>query len=303
MIRVHNVSKSFGDDPALDGVDLVPQPGVIYGLVGPDGAGKSTLLRIMAGIMRPDQGFVDWQGEDIFKRPWQYKENIAYMPQRFGLYEDLSIEENIFFFGQLFGMRDRAIRQRLDSLYGFSGLGPFRKRLAGKLSGGMKQKLGLCCCLVHDPQLLLLDEPTNGVDPVSRREFWKILYSLLAGGVSMVVSTAYLDEAERCGTVGLMYKGKILREGTPADVRSSTGMNSYTFQAGKKTVDLEKKLRAHAEFASAARTGEVLSLLAKPEKETLLKKIAMTHEATLKRGVPTLEEALVHIIAGEVGEK
>ena len=219
MISASDITKKFKNSTAVDSLSFRVGRGEIFGIVGPDGAGKSTLLRILAAIMKPDMGRVEINGLDIYSHSFAVKENLAYMPQRFGLYEDLTVEENIFFFGRMFGVRGRDIISRLDMLYGFSGLGPFNKRLAGKLSGGMKQKLGLACCLVHAPDLMLLDEPTNGVDPVSRREFWRILYELLGRGVTIVVSTSYLDEAERCNRIGLMYRGSFIRLGEPKEIR------------------------------------------------------------------------------------
>lgn len=223
MIRAVDLYKKFGDTTAVNGLSFSVAKGEIFGIVGPDGAGKSTLLRLLSGILESTSGSIEVMGRDVSADRFSLKENLAYMPQRFGLYEDLTVEENIYFFGRLFGLSRREIGNRMPALYNFSRLGPFSQRLAGKLSGGMKQKLGLACCLVHSPQLILLDEPTNGVDPVSRREFWKILYELLADGVTIVVTTAYLDEAERCNRVALMYNGRFITSGSPAEIKSSVG--------------------------------------------------------------------------------
>jgi ABC-2 type transport system ATP-binding protein len=219
MITAVDVTRTFGDITAVDSLSFTVNKGEIFGIVGPDGSGKSTLLRMISSILVPDGGSIVINGIDVKENPFKIKESLAYMPQRFGLYEDLTVEENIFFFGRLFLLSRREIRKKLDSLYGFSRLGPFRDRLAGKLSGGMKQKLGLVCSLVHTPEVLLLDEPTNGVDPVSRREFWDILYDLLGQGVTIIVTTAYLDEAERSNRVALMYRGKFIRLGKPKSIR------------------------------------------------------------------------------------
>lgn len=224
VITLSHVSKSFGSIRAVDAVSCEISKSQIFGIVGPDGAGKSTLLRIIASVMKPDAGSVSIEGASVFENPGFFKKQIAYMPQRFGLYEDLTVEENIYFFGRIFSVSKRDIALQCPRLYEFSGLGPFKDRFAGKLSGGMKQKLGLACCLVHRPQIVLLDEPTNGVDPVSRREFWKILYELLSTGVTIIVSTAYLDEAERCNTVALMDRGSFFASGLPRDIK---GMVSY----------------------------------------------------------------------------
>jgi len=223
VIQVSGLTKKFGNITAVDDLSFEVKKGEIFGIVGPDGAGKSTLLRMMSGILLPNSGAVEIDGVNIQKNLYRLKENLAYMPQRFGLYEDLTVEENIIFFGSLFGVSQKGIKERIPALYEFSRLEPFKDRLAGKLSGGMKQKLGLACSLIHKPGLILLDEPTNGVDPVSRREFWKILYTLLGDGVTIVVSTAYLDEAERCNRVAMMSNGKFLRNGKPSDIKKSMG--------------------------------------------------------------------------------
>ncbi len=223
MIKVKNLTKKFGDINAVDNLSFDIMKGEIFGIVGPDGAGKSTLLRMMSGILLPESGTVEINGMNMQDNLFRIKESLAYMPQRFGLYEDLTVEENIIFFGRLFGVSRRDISKRIPALYEFSRLEPFKMRLAGKLSGGMKQKLGLACSLVHSPGIILLDEPTNGVDPVSRREFWKILYTLLGDGVTIVVSTAYLDEAERCNRVAMMNRGKFMRNSTPAEIKRSIG--------------------------------------------------------------------------------
>ncbi len=219
MITAVDLTRTFGDITAVDSLNFTVNRGEIFGIVGPDGSGKSTLLRMVSSILVPDGGSITINGISVKENPFRIKESLAYMPQRFGLYEDLTVEENIFFFGKLFLLSHREIRKKLESLYGFSRLGPFRDRLAGKLSGGMKQKLGLVCSLVHTPEVLLLDEPTNGVDPVSRREFWDILYELLGQGVTIMVTTAYLDEAERSNRVALMYRGQFIRLGKPKSIR------------------------------------------------------------------------------------
>ncbi len=219
MITAVDLTRTFGEIAAVDSLNFTVNKGEIFGIVGPDGSGKSTLLRMISSILAPDRGKITINGINVQENPFRVKESLAYMPQRFGLYEDLTVEENIFFFGRLFLISRREIKKKLDSLYGFSRLGPFKDRLAGKLSGGMKQKLGLVCSLVHTPEVLLLDEPTNGVDPVSRREFWDILYELLGQGVTIVVTTAYLDEAERSNRVALMYRGRFIRLGKPKSIR------------------------------------------------------------------------------------
>ena len=221
MIKTADLAKSFGDNVAVDRLNLEIRKGELYGLVGPDGAGKTTTMRLLAAIMDPTSGDAWVAGSSIITQGELIKEKIGYMSQRFGLYEDLTVMENIVFYADLYDVPQKARSTRIERLLGFSNLTPFQGRLAGKLSGGMKQKLGLACALIHTPEVLFLDEPTNGVDPVSRRDFWKILYDLLKEGVTILVSTAYLDEAERCTRIGLMHKGRILIENEPKKIRNS----------------------------------------------------------------------------------
>jgi ABC-2 type transport system ATP-binding protein len=220
-IQTTNLTKSFNNIIAVNKLELDIQKGELYGLVGPDGAGKSTTMRLLAAIMDPTSGDARVAGHSILSDGELIKEKIGYMSQRFGLYEDLTVMENILFYADLYEVPQPERPTRIDRLLGFSNLTPFKGRLAGKLSGGMKQKLGLACALIHTPEILFLDEPTNGVDPVSRRDFWKILYDLLKEGVTILVSTAYLDEAERCTRIGLMHHGTILIEDEPKNIRNS----------------------------------------------------------------------------------
>jgi len=220
-IRAEGLTRKFGALTALDGLSLSVARGEIFGLVGPDGAGKTTALRILAGILRPDGGTARVAGYDAVRESARVQDRIGYMSQRFGLYADLTVQENLAFYADLYGVGGRERDVRAERLLGFSGLAPFRRRAAGNLSGGMKQKLGLACALIHTPEVLLLDEPTNGVDPVSRRDFWRILYGLQKEGVTLLVSTSYLDEAERCGRVGLMHHGRLVASGTPAALKAS----------------------------------------------------------------------------------
>jgi ABC-2 type transport system ATP-binding protein len=209
-IEIRDLSKSFGDLRAVDRLSFSVKRGEIFGLVGPDGAGKTTTIRMLAGILPPDQGAITVAGCDVVANPETVKNSISYMPQRFGLYEDLTVEENIRFYADLFGVARKPREERTVPLLTACGLAQFRARLAGNLSGGMKQKLGLVCALIHTPRVLLLDEPTNGVDPVTRREFWGMLYELLSQGVTILNSTAYLDEAERCHRLALLHNGRLL---------------------------------------------------------------------------------------------
>jgi ABC-2 type transport system ATP-binding protein len=218
-VRVERLSKRFGAVPALHGVGFSVGRGEVFGLVGPDGAGKTTVMRMLAGVMAPDEGSIEVEGTDVVARPEEVRQRISYMPQRFALYEDLTVDENIRFYADVFEVPRRLREERAARLLAASGMSAFRTRLAGQLSGGMKQKLGLTCALIHTPRLLLLDEPTTGVDPVSRREFWQILYGLREEGVTILISTAYLDEAERCTRLALLHRGELRYCDTPDALR------------------------------------------------------------------------------------
>ena len=223
-IKTVNLSKSFGNTVAVNNLNLEVGRGELFGLVGPDGAGKTTTMRLLAAIMDPTSGEAWVAGTSILTEGERIKEKIGYMSQRFGLYDDLTVMENILFYADLYDVAPQERPARIERLLGFSNLTPFKDRLAGKLSGGMKQKLGLACSLIHTPEVLFLDEPTNGVDPVSRRDFWRILYDLLKEGITIFVSTAYLDEAERCSRIALMHEGNILMLDNPAAIRRSLGL-------------------------------------------------------------------------------
>jgi len=219
-IRAENLNKQFGSTSAVNGLSLAVRRGEIFGLVGPDGSGKTTIMRMFAGIMSPSGGEASILGHSIQTDSERIKDKIGYMAQRFALYGDLTVLENIHFYADLYDVPQKERPARIQRLLSFSNLTPFQSRLAQNLSGGMKQKLGLACALVHTPELLLLDEPTNGVDPVSRRDFWNILYDLLHEGVTIFISTAYLDEAERCHRIGLIHQGSLLSLGTPGEIKA-----------------------------------------------------------------------------------
>jgi len=220
MIRVQGVSRRFGALTAVRDVSFSLPAGGIVGLVGSDGAGKTTLLRMVAGMIPPDAGTVTVAGRDTVGERTAVKELVGYMPQRFGLYPDLSVAENLDFVMDIYGITGAERAQRRARYLGFSNLLPFVERRAGDLSGGMKQKLGLACVLVHEPRVLVLDEPTNGVDPVSRQEFWQILAEMKQAGMTLMVATAYLDEGERCDRLLLMHRARIIADAAPAEVRA-----------------------------------------------------------------------------------
>lgn len=217
-VVARNLTRTFGTTAAVSGLSFDVEAGQLFGLVGPDGAGKTTVLRILAGVLRPTGGDALIHGVSVARDPEAIKAQIAYVAQRFGLYTDLTVRENIEFYADLYGVPRTARPARLERLYAFSGLGPFEHRLAAHLSGGMRQKLSLCCALVHEPSVLILDEPTFGVDPISRRELWLILHDMVARGMTVIVSTAYLDEAERCDRVALLHEGRLVALAAPQDL-------------------------------------------------------------------------------------
>ena len=220
-VELIGVGKRLGTTRALDGITLQIASGEMFGVIGPDGAGKTTLLRLICGLIRPDEGTVRLRGVDPARTRTVATSSIGYVSQRFSLYGDLSIDENVEFFARLHGVSD--FHQRRARLLELTGLLPFRKRLADRLSGGMKQKLALACTLVHEPPVLVLDEPTTGVDPVSRREFWKLLAEFRAQGLTIVMATPYLDEAERCGRIALISQGQVLAVDEPGRLQASLG--------------------------------------------------------------------------------
>ena len=218
-IETGGLMRAFGDVTAVSGMDLSVRKGEMFGLVGPDGAGKSTAIRLLCGILKPTGGKGSVLGFDLASQPEQIKKRIGYLSQGFTLYGDLTVDENIEFFAELHGVNNFA--ERRQELLSFTRLTPFRDRLAQALSGGMKKKLALACTLIHTPELIFLDEPSTGVDPVSRGEFWNILSGVLAQGVTVFMTTPYIDEAERCNRVGLMHRGRVFMVGTPDEVRAA----------------------------------------------------------------------------------
>jgi ABC-2 type transport system ATP-binding protein len=219
VIKIENLKRSYGDIIAVNGVSYSVAKGEMFGLVGPDGAGKTTTIRMLIGLLNPDSGNAEVLGYDIKTQKNKIKDEIGYLSQRFSLYGDLTIDENIEFFADIHGVKN--FKERRNELLEFTRLTPFRDRLADKLSGGMKQKLALACTLIHKPKIIFLDEPTTGVDPVSRRDFWKILSNLLKEGITIFMTTPYLDEAERCNRIALMNNGEIISWDTPKNVKAS----------------------------------------------------------------------------------
>lgn len=223
IIEIEKLVKIYDGVTAVEELDLSVQKGEMFGLVGPDGAGKTTTIRILCGLIPKDSGKTELFGMDISENPNEIQKKIGYLSQKFSLYGDLTIDENIEFFAEIHNVKD--YEERRNELLEFTRLTKFRNRLADNLSGGMKQKLALACSLIHKPEILFLDEPTTGVDPVSRRDFWKILAELLKGGITIIMTTPYLDEAERCSRVALMDKGKIIAVDKPDEIKNSLSID------------------------------------------------------------------------------
>ena len=240
-VSLVNVVKRYGATEALSSLSLDVRQGEMFGLIGPDGAGKTTAIRLMCGLLHPDSGQLRVLGLDPARDHRTVTERVGYLSQRFSLYGDLTIDENIAFFAEVHGVRDYA--RRRDQLLAMTQLTPFRGRLAERLSGGMKQKLALACTLVHEPDLILLDEPTTGVDPVSRREFWKLLSEFLAHGITILMSTPYLDEAERCSRVALIHEGRVLAMDEPSNLRALiSGRMLEVIAPGRVSAEILRRL-------------------------------------------------------------
>ncbi len=297
VIRAGNLTRRFGGLTAVDHLNLDVESGEIFGLVGPDGAGKTTTLRLLCGLLDPDDGEAWVAGHNVSVNVGAVRDRIGYMAQRFGLYGDLTVEENMNFYSDLFGLR-RGEREELKTqLLRMTRMEPFRDRPAAKLSGGMKQKLALMCTLLHHPQILFLDEPTNGVDPVSRRDFWAILYQLVKDGLTVFVTTAYLDEAERCNRVALMAHGRLVRCDTPLRLKSEIAEQCYEFQ-GPDQRAARQILRTQAGVLSAEPSGGKLHVFIEPGVTSPDQLSTAIGAAGLERGqfqpiAPSLEDIFI----------
>ncbi len=261
VLAAHGLAKSFGATHALRGIDFAVEPGEIFGLIGPDGAGKTTALRLLVGVLRADAGGATVAGYDVAREAESVREHVGYMPQQFALYGDLTVAENLRFFADMYFVPKHEREERLARLYAFSRLEPFARRPAGKLSGGMQKKLALSCNMIHQPAVLLLDEPTTGVDPVSRRELWEILYAFAAQNVAIVVSTPYMDEAERCHRVGLIHDGRLLALDTPRAI-IDTHAETIVERIGARNAEARAVLAKSPIFADVYPFGDALHVAA-----------------------------------------
>jgi ABC-2 type transport system ATP-binding protein len=303
-IKASNLTKNFGSLAAVDGLSFDVHPGEIFGLVGPDGAGKTTTLRMLASIMDPTSGTATIADFSVISEASSVKDHLAYMSQKFGLYQDLTVIENIDFYADLYGVPRKGREKRINELLDFSHMRPFRKRRGGNLSGGMKQKLQLICALIHTPKVLLLDEPTNGVDPVSRRDFWRILYKLLKEKVSILVTTAYLDEAERCDRVALMDHGKIIAIGSPLQIKELMHGRILTIRSPEAR-KINRLFQMNPPALDVNVFGDTVHLVCTDIEETEKKCRLLLAEAGLvfnqiQEATPSLEDVFVSVLDRQV---
>jgi ABC-2 type transport system ATP-binding protein len=297
IVIAEHLTRKFGELTAVRSLNLDIAEGEIFALVGPDGAGKTTTMRLLCGLMDPTEGKAIVTGLDVKDHPDEVKDHIGYMAQRFGLYQDLTVQENMDFYADLFGILGQERKDLSDRLLQMTRMDPFRDRQAGKLSGGMKQKLALMCTLLHKPRVLFLDEPTNGVDPVSRRDFWAILYQLVRDGLTVVVATAYLDEAERANRVGLMHLGKMIRCDAPQTLRNEVEEACYSVTSSdlRKTREL---LRDQPGVVAVQPSGTDLHLFL-DENTTSVEKLATVTPFEHKRITPSLEDVFIALVKRE----
>ena len=295
-IQFDNVVKRYGKVDALRGVTFSVGKGEMFGLIGPDGAGKTTAIRAICGLLHIDEGSIRVLGKDPVKQHRDVTATVGYLSQRFSLYGDLSIDENIAFFAEIHGVRD--FQRRRDRLLEMTQLTKFRGRLADQLSGGMKQKLALACTLVHEPQVIVLDEPTTGVDPVSRREFWKLLSQFLAQGITILMSTPYLDEAERCARIALLHEGKVLALDQPSRLRAGLSGTMFEVVVSEPREALDK-MTAQPDIASVQVFGDRLHVWIDRDLATAQSIItraataAAIHASSMRPVVPSLEDVFI----------
>jgi ABC-2 type transport system ATP-binding protein len=301
-VAVRELTRRFRGATAVDRLTFDASPGELFGIVGPDGAGKTTTLRMLAGVLSPTSGEIEVAGVRVDREPERAKPKLAYMAQRFGLYEDLTVRENIDFYADLYRVPRVDRPARLERLYAFSQLGPFERRLVGQLSGGMKQKASLCCCLIHQPTVLILDEPTFGVDPISRRDLWLILHEMTAQGVTVVLSTSYLDEAERCDRVALIDAGRLLALDAPARLQASYDGALFAL-AAQGDRDLRDRLQTVPGVLDASFFGDTLHLALPRDDESREGALANIEAAgvqrrALRRIEPSLEDVFLSLVSG-----
>lgn len=297
VVQARGLVRSYGATRALEGLSLEVGEAELYGLVGPDGAGKTTALRILAGMIGADQGEALVLGFDPLKSAPSRRSAIGYMPQQYSLYGDLTVEENLGFFSRMFCLSRAEYRERRERLLGITRLAPFTDRRADALSGGMYKKLALACALLPRPKLLLMDEPTNGVDPVSRRELWALLFELAAEGMAILVTTPYMDEAARCHRIGLIHRGRLLLEGAPGRLLAGFGESVFEV-SGKERDPLEALLEAHPAVIAISVSGERLRAVVRRSAEESFREELGRRGAELHPARPDFEDLFLAATAG-----
>ncbi|MBI2487954.1 MAG: ABC transporter ATP-binding protein [Deltaproteobacteria bacterium] len=302
-IQVKNLSKKFGSFTAVDSITFDIGKGNIFGLLGPNGSGKSTLIRMLCGILVPTSGTASILGYDITKEPEEIKSHIGYMSQKFSLYEDLSVEENITFYAQLYGVNGKEFRGRRDELFALTHLEPYLKQRAGLLSGGWKQRLALVCAMLHQPELIFLDEPTAGIDPVARRELWDLFFELSGKGITLFVTTHYMDEAERCSHVGYIYLGKLIVVGAPDKLKELAEVNPSGYKRlevnCEPATEKKKKINQLKGVRDATIFGQAIHLLveesfSEQELHKILEREGLKH-IEIRLILPSLEDVFVSL--------
>lgn len=296
--EISDLVRDYAQVKAVRGISFAVEPGELYGLVGPDGAGKTTAISCLAGLMHPTSGSVRILNQDPMARGSNARHELGLMPQEYSLYGDLSVSENLWFFGQLFALKKSVYQQRVERLLSITRLQRFTDRRAAALSGGMYKKLALCCALLHEPKVLLLDEPTNGVDPVSRRELWELIYEFVAGGMAVLISTPYMDEAARCHRVGLMHKGRFIAAGAPGELTRKLEHDVCEVLGGDREA-LHDVLASLPEVVAASPAGARLRIVIAPGKRDAVERKVAEHGATLRKVAPDFEDLFLARIAGE----
>lgn len=301
-VEVHQLTRNFGDFTAVDHISFEIPKGEIFGLLGPNGAGKTTTIRMLCGLLKPTGGVARVMGFDIADQSEQIKRNIGYMSQKFSLYSDLTVYENLWFYANLYGIQNDRIKQRIDDLIEMAGLRGHEKQLTHNLSGAWRQRLALACAIVHEPPMLFLDEPTAGVDPVSRREFWEMIYTMAGKGVSVLATTHYMDEAEFCNVIGMMYRSRLIALNDPDTLKNN--MRGYLYEVDCNAPGkAEHILKSLAEVEDVAAHGVLLHLLLsnENEKELILKILSENQIQVhrIERVLPSLEDVFVSLVDQE----
>ena len=301
-VEVHQLTRNFGDFTAVDHVSFEIPKGEIFGLLGPNGAGKTTTIRMLCGLLKPTEGKASVLGFDVADQSEQVKRHIGYMSQKFSLYNDLTVYENLWFYANLYGIQNEQIKKRIDELIKMAGLGGHEKQLALNLSGAWRQRLALACAIVHEPPMLFLDEPTAGVDPVSRREFWEMIYTMAGQGVSVLATTHYMDEAEFCNVIGMMYRSRLIALNDPDTLKNN--MTGYLFEVDCTAPGrAELILKSLAEVEDVAAHGVLLHVLLSNEndKELILKVLTenQIQVTRIEKVLPSLEDVFVSLVDQE----